>query len=378
MRLRHVLAVVILFTLVGANHAYATNERISLQYDKPYKTSTAGVMYYDLSKIGLKITNVHILIVDDTPSYETDDASLVKITINVINNGLDHFVVQDKMFELWVLEKNKNDMDGLDVVDNYDTTYDDEFEVRYEKMNSRELYNECDQTIENIDINESLDFTLCYDILKSRNKGEVNLDDSRKYVLVMMDNSQSTSCPNCKKITLQNDPEPRTQIMPKWVSKLIDWKSRHLISEGEFQQSFGYLIDKGIIKADYGKPAYSIAEKWMELAAYEHILSKAYGRNLFVSAIQIVESKDSDGFTGIICKKQNNIITLDADYTNDDAKYKVVFFRLKVFDDSGSVAIDGLSKIVNVAPKSFRHVSISVPAVQNPSHCTVGVDAKFS
>jgi hypothetical protein len=119
-------------------------------------------------------------------------------------------------------------------------------------------------------------------------------------------------------------------------------------------------------------------EKNKELASYQHALSRAYNDNLFVSAIQMIESKGSDGFTGMICKKQNNVITLDADYTSDDVEYKVIFFRLRVFDGSGNVEIDGLSKIVNVAPKSFRHLSISAPAVQNPSYCTVDVDSKFS
>ena len=53
-------------------------------------------------------------------------------------------------------------------------------------MNSRELYNECDQTIEGIKTGETLIFTLCYDVLKSRNHGEVNLDGPKKYLLVMM------------------------------------------------------------------------------------------------------------------------------------------------------------------------------------------------
>jgi hypothetical protein len=314
---------------------------------------------------------------DDTPRYEYDNADLVKITIIVTNKGSESFVVLDKMFELWIMEPNKKDSKEFSLVDNYDTTYDDEFEVRYEEMNSRELYNECDQTIEGIDTGESLNFTLCYDILRLHNKGAVDLQGSKRYVLVMMDNQQSTSCPNCKKIMLTKESGSQMQIMPKWVLKLVDWKNRFLISEEEFQKAMEYLASRGIIDMDSEKSLGGLAAKNKELANYQHILSSAYNKNLFVSAIQMLEARDSADFTGMICKKQNNVITLDADYTNENTEYEVIFFRLKVFDSSGNVAIDGLSKIVDVAPKSFRHVSVSAPAVQDPNYCTISVDSRF-
>jgi hypothetical protein len=363
---------------IGVNQIHATNEKISLQYDMPHKTSTAGMIYYNLTKVELKITNIQILSMDDTPDYEADNADLVKITISVTNNGLERFMVLDKMFELWITESSKKDPEKVHVIDNYDTSYDDQLEVTYEKMNSRELYNECDQTIDSIKTGESLSFTLCYDILKSRNAGGVILDGPKKYLLIMMDNQQSTSCPNCKKIVLTKDSGPPTQIMPKWVSKLLDWNEKHLISKEEFQRALDYLVSMGIIRNESRKSPDDLTRKNNELAEYQDTLSNAYNKNLFVSAIHMLESKHPNEFTGVICKKQNSIITLDADYTNDNVQYDVVFFRLKVFDESGNKAAEGLSKIVDVAPKSFRHLSISVPAIQNPSYCTVNVDSKFS
>ena len=263
------------------------------------------------------------------------------------------------------------------MIDNFDTTYDDQFEVIYEKMNSRELFNECDQTIDGVETGESMSFTLCYDILKTRSDGGVDLDGSKKYSLVMMDNQQATSCPNCKKILLTKNSEPKTRIMPAWISKLFDWEKRRLISEQEVQNALDYLSRNGVPVSSDKKSADRLALKNEEFAKYQNRLSKAYSENLFVSAIQMLEYKPADRFSGIVCKIQNDVITLDADYTNGIMEYGVVFFRLKVFDTSGNLITDGLSKIVDVAPKSFRHLAISAPAVQDPHYCTVEVDSKF-
>ncbi|MEE8180216.1 MAG: hypothetical protein V3T67_00090, partial [Nitrosopumilaceae archaeon] len=45
-------------------------------------------------------------------------------------------------------------------------------------------------------------YTVCYDVLRRLNIDPVNLDDNRKYFLVLMDNIHSNSCPNCRKFSL--------------------------------------------------------------------------------------------------------------------------------------------------------------------------------
>lgn len=362
-----IITLLMFFVIASSNQAFA-DEKITLHYDKPQKVSASRTTYYDLSQISLQITDVQVLPMDDTPGYAVDDADLVKITIVVTNNGSGNFVVLDKMFDLWIMGPSKKNHKDLDVIDNYETTYDDQLEVIYEKMNSRELFNECDQTIEGIENGKSISFTLCYDILKSRSKG-VDLDGPKKYLLVMMDNQQSTSCPNCKKITLESN----TQTMPSWTSKLLEWKKRNLISEHEVNTAINHLKKNNLL---YKESHNLLTLKNKEFARYQKILSEAYSKNLFVSTIQMIESKPQDSFTGMFCKKQNNVITLDADYTNNNKTYDVIFFRLTVFDDSGA-AIEGMSKIVNVAPKSFRHLSTSVPSVNNPMYCAIEVDFKF-
>lgn len=373
-------AATLLFLIaVGSSHAQATSdEKITFHYEKQDEMSVSR-MRYDLSKIDLTITNIQVLSMDDTPRYKLDDADLVKITVSVTNNGHEHFVLLDKMFELWIMSPSKSDPASLEHVDSYDTTYDDEFEVMYEEMNSRELFNECDQTIKSAASGKQIEFTLCYNILKVRNEGGVKMDGQKKYMLVMMDNQQAGSCPNCKKIMLTDD-EPKRTAMPMWIQRLFEWKDKGLISETELRNSLNYLARfNAFIGADpKDESDIFLSLKNKELAKYQDVLAKAYSRNVFVSAIGMFESKHSDGFTGIICKRQNDVVTLDADYTNEDIRYGTIFFRLKIYDNSGNVTAEGLSKIVDVAPKSYRHVSVSTPSVHNIRYCEVRVDSKFS
>lgn len=355
--------------------ALAASGDLTVHYEKQQKTSTIRD-YHDLSSIDLAVTNILVLPMDDTPKYNQDDADLIKVTVRVTSNSSDYFVLQDKMFELWIMKPSKSDSSVLEAVDTFDTTYDDEFAVIYEKMNSRELFNECDQTIKSLLLGKPLEFTLCYNILKIRNDGGIKMDDQKKYVLVMMDNQQTGSCPNCKKILL---PIPDQEPSPDWIGRLFEWKNQGLISEKDLQNSLNYLASVGIStsvqKTD--ESDFALALKNKEFARYQNSLAEAYGRNLFVSSIKMFQSVHEDKFTGVVCKKQNNIITLDADYTNEDARYGTIFFRLKVYDDFGNPYAEGLAKIVDVAPKSFRHLSVSTPSIQNASYCEVRVDSKF-
>ena len=94
-----------------------------------------GINYYDLDLIDLKVVDIQVLSMDDTPDFPLDDSDLLKVTINVTNNSPDNFLVQDKMFKIWVLVPNfiDNNNEVFEMVDNYYTSYDDELEVRYDK-----------------------------------------------------------------------------------------------------------------------------------------------------------------------------------------------------------------------------------------------------
>lgn len=357
------------------------------------QTQAFGTNYHDLDMIDLEVVDVQTLLLNDTPGYYLDDADLLKVTVNVTNNNLDYFVVQDKMFKVWVIEedilKSTSENEVLEMIDNYDTSYDSELEVRYDDLlPSRELFEECDYTNDRIMVEQSKIFTLCFDVLRIWQNEMLVLDGKKKYFLAMMDNDKTTSCPNCKKIALSTPSNnfENDEISPKWVQKLFDWNEQHIISQNEFQNSINYLIDKGAISEKFSSslsmPSNTLEEKNHQLNIHQAQLSKSSNSNLYVSHQKFYESKHlSDNFTGFLCKQQNNIVTLSGDYTNnneDGLSYDVIFFKLLIFDNFGNVMATGISKIVDVASKEFRHFSVSAIHQGDLNHCLVLVDSEFS
>jgi hypothetical protein len=122
----------------------------------------------------------------------------------------------------------------------------------------------------------------------------------------------------------------------------------------------------------------SITNKNQQVKEHQARLSLAQQSNLSVSAMNFYESEFSEKiFSGVTCKKQNNIVTLSGDYTNDDYFYQVVFFKMLLFNGSGNVADIGIAKIVDVTREDLRHFSISVPYKDEVRSCLVMVDSKF-
>ena len=336
----------------------------------------------DMDLIGLEVVDIQTFFMDDTPGYYLDNSDLIKITINITNNGLDYFLLNDKMVKLWVMEpdyrKSTPEKEVLDLVDNYSTIYDDEIEVIYDNLQSRELFEECDWIIERIRIEQSKEITVCYNILRIWNNEALNIDGQKQYYLVMMNNQQKTSCPNCKKILLSSsEPTLKNQI-PSWVQNLYDWHKLGLISDKEFEYSIEYLVAAGIIPEEKKNlPVSTLEKKNLQLKEYQVRLSLAQQTNLYVSAMNYYESKYDDGFSGVVCKMQNNIVTLSGDYTNDDAYYEAVFFKLLLFDELNNVVSTGLSKIIQVTPGEFRDFSVSTPYKDKINNCFVMIDSKF-
>jgi hypothetical protein len=345
---------------------------------------SAFAIDYDMNEVDVKIIDLQILSLDDTPGYSPDNSNLVKITLNVTNNGLDYFVVSDKMFKIWVMEQNfrKSTAENtvFEIVDNYYTFYDDELEVRYDDLPSRELFEECDYTFDRIFIGESKGFTICFDVLKIWNNDFPNLDGAKKNYLVMMANHKSTTCPNCKKMLLSTPEIDQKVNLPNWVKNLVRWHNQGVISEREYQNSIEYLVVKGVISKVPNDPhsTMSVTFKNQQVKEHQARLSIAQQSNLSVSVMNFYESEFSEEiFSGVTCKKQNNIVTLSGDYINDDYFYQVVFFKMLLFDDSGNVADIGIAKIVDVARKDLRHFSISVPYKYEVRSCLVMIDSKF-
>lgn len=337
----------------------------------------------DMNLVDLKVVDLQILSMDDTPWEYLDDADLIKITINVTNNGLDYLLLDNKMLLLWAMEpdyrKSTPDNEVLELVDNYSPIYDDELEVIYENLESRELFDECDHIHETVKIGQSKVFTICFNVLRIWDNEILTIDGQKKYYIVMMDNQYASSCPNCKKIPLSETSIPSTKYStPRWVQNLFEWHKQGIISEQEFENSIQYLVTRGIISIENEKiQQATMNEKNLQLKEYQARLSLAQQNNLYVSAMNFYESKYSDDFSGVLCKKQNNIVTLSADYTNNDAYYDEIFFKLLVIDELDNVVSTGLSKIVDVVPKEFRHFEVSTPYTGKINSCFVMIDSKF-
>ncbi|WP_316504870.1 hypothetical protein [Nitrosopumilus sp.] len=355
-----------------------------------------GTTHHNLDLIDLEIIDIQTLFVNDTPGYYLDDADLLKVTVNVTNNNLDYFLVQDKMFRIWVMEpdilKSTPENEVLEMVDNYETSYDSELEVNYDDLPSDEMFEECDFTNDRVMVGHSKVFTLCYEILRIWQNEALILDGKKKYFLTMMDNDRATSCPNCKKIDLSDfktNLETDDEIHPRWIQKIFDWHEQGIISQKEFQTFIDYLVSKKIISGkfsnddSFGIPSSNntLEEKNRQLKDHQTQLSKLNNNNLYVSHQKFYESKHlSDNFTGLVCKQQNNVVTLSGDYTNNNddnaISYDSIFFKLLVFDSENVVAT-GISKIVDVASKEFRHFSVSAVHRNDLTHCLVLVDSKF-
>jgi len=167
--------------------------------------------------------------------------------------------------------------------------------------------------------------------------------------------------------------------VPDWIQNILEWHKQGLISDQEYQNFIEYLVEMGIITKDAFKKEIQLmmTEKNMQLKDHQANLLLAQQTNLYVSSMNFYESKYTDEFSGVLCKKQNNIVTLSGDYTNDDIYYYTVFFKLILFDEFGNVVASGLSKIVDVTPKDFRNFSISTPYQGKIDQCLVMVDSKF-
>jgi len=337
----------------------------------------------DMNLVDLKIVDLQILSMDDTPWEYLDDADLLKITVNVTNNGLDYLLLDNKMLILWAMEpdyrKSTSDNEVLELVDNYSPIYDDELEVIYENLESRELFEECDHMHETVKIGQSKVFTICFNVLRIWHNEVLTINGQKHYYIVMMDNQYASSCPNCKKISVSTISVPTANYYtPRWVQNLFEWNQLGMISDKEFEYSIKYLVERGIISKENEKmQPTTMEEKNLQLKEHQARLSLAQQTNLYVSAMNFYESKYSDDFSGVLCKKQNNIVTLSGDYTNDGVYYQAVFLKLLIFDDLGNVIGTGIAKIVDVTPKDLKDFSVSTPYKGKINSCLVMIDSRF-
>jgi len=214
--------------------------------------ATSPSMDFNVDLIDLEILQVKVIPVDnDTPDYPLDDSDLVKIKLQVTNTGIEYFVLKDQMFKMEAIDPKYGDSEITPVnrnyiVDNFDNTYTESLEMRYEDFHSIQVFEGCEWMSDRIQINESRTYNICFDILRKWNNEVLDINSNKNYFLTFMNNQFMTSCPNCKTILLTTDPIHK-YLTPNWVQNIFAWHKQGIISEAEYQNSVEYLIAKGII-----------------------------------------------------------------------------------------------------------------------------------
>jgi len=224
-----------------------------------------GETSYDLvPNIEVEIVELKIFPMYDKPRDPLDDSDVLVIKFEITNKGIDYFVLSDKMFKILVLDPSfpvgKEKPESSYIVDNYNTLYDDELEVKYDDYPNLKVFGDCDYLHDRIIVNQTKVYSICFDVLRKWNNEVLNIDSSKHYFLALMDHASLNSCPNCvenllssemmssdyKKILLpsklQEMPDENgITNLPFWFQKTINWYNEGIISETELINAVNYL-----------------------------------------------------------------------------------------------------------------------------------------
>jgi len=169
------------------------------------------------------------------------------------------------MFKIIVLDPSfpagEKKLENSFILDNYFNLYDDELETRYDDYLNLEIFEDCDYLHDRIFVNQTKTYSICFDVLRKWSNEVLNIDGPKHYFLVLMDNIQYNSCPNCidnllsiemmnlndRKIILPQElyeilDENVISKLPFWIQKMINWYNQEKISETELVNAINYLI----------------------------------------------------------------------------------------------------------------------------------------
>ena len=225
-------------------------------------------MVYDLvPNIDAQIVDLKVIPRDANPQYSYDDSDVMVITFEIVNRGIDYFVVNDKMFKILVLDPSFPagivKPESSFIIDNYLSLYVNELETRYDDYDNLEIFKDCEYFHDRIFVNQSKTFNICFDVLRKWNNEILNIDGPKHYFLTLMDNVINNSCPNCidnllsierinlndKKILLplkiqevldEND----ISKIPFWIQKTINWHNQGKISGSELLNAINFLLNE--------------------------------------------------------------------------------------------------------------------------------------
>ena len=168
----------------------------------------ANAKIYDLSLVDLEILETEVFLIEENPNYPFDAADIVKIKFQVTKTEPGLFIASDRMFRLvattpsFLAHPVLDSFRGQSI--SFKAMYDDNFEVRYKGLESYHYFEDCEYFHDVLLYTETKSYTVCYDVLRRLNIVPVDFEGNKQYILTLMDNIQSNSCPNCRELLLSS------------------------------------------------------------------------------------------------------------------------------------------------------------------------------
>jgi len=170
-------------------------------------TSSPRTLIHDLSNLDFEVLDVQKFFIPKWINEPGDFSDILQVKFSVTNNGLEHFVVHKNMFQIAVVdpreqyqEFRRTNQDNM--VDTYYPQYIENFKLRFQDIILPQSLFECELLNHSLLINQTRTLSVCFDIKQKWTNQPLDLNGSRLYYLVMMDNKFVTSCPNCKSVLL--------------------------------------------------------------------------------------------------------------------------------------------------------------------------------
>jgi len=125
----------------------------------------ANARIYDLSLVDLEILETEVFQIEENPNYPFDAADVVKIKFQVTKTEPGLFIASDRMFRLvatassFLAEPGFDSFRGKSI--SFKAMYDDNFEVRYQGLESFHYFEGCEYFHDVMLYTETRIYTVC-------------------------------------------------------------------------------------------------------------------------------------------------------------------------------------------------------------------------
>ncbi len=219
-----------------------------------------GTEYNGIDMIDFEIIETTVIPVPYWINEPVDYSDIIKVKFKITNNGINYFKVYKDMFQIDLedpslvyrdFSRPQNDFG----IDTYYPQYSEDFKLRFQDIPIQSQFEDCVLLNHAIPINQTKELTVCFDIKRKWIMQSVNLTGEFEYYLVMMDNKNRSSCPNCERVKLTSMSTQEMNTQEKIVLVLGNLSPLKQINMGK-------LLDEITCKKDFillsnydGKPA---------------------------------------------------------------------------------------------------------------------------